>query len=71
MDVAAMGVAIVPIFEPLEWWSGGLRRALGGIIAPIAIEGHAAAQIVSTTATVASVESVSSTTVVGATTATN
>ncbi len=71
MDVAATGMAIVPIFEPLEWGSGGLRCALGGIIATAAVEGHAAALIVSTTATVASVESVSTAAVVGAPTAAN
>ncbi len=39
MDVAAMGMAIVPIFEPLEWGRGGLRRARGrdGIIATAAV----------------------------------
>ena len=39
MDVLAMGMAIVPIFEPLEWGRGGLRRARGrdGIIATAAV----------------------------------
>jgi hypothetical protein len=55
MDVTTMGMAIVPIFEPLEWGRGGLRHALGGIVATAAIEGYAAALIVSATATVASV----------------
>ena len=43
---------------------------MGGIIATATIEGHAAALIVSATATVASVESVSTAAVVGAMTAT-
>jgi hypothetical protein len=71
MNVAAMGMAIVPIFEPLEWGRGGLRCVLGGIIATAAVEGHATALIVSANATVASVEPVSTTTIVGAMTATN
>ncbi len=54
--------------ELLEWERRGLRCALGKIIATAAIEGHAAALIVSSTTTVASVESVSTTTIVGATT---
>jgi hypothetical protein len=41
MDVAAMGMAIVSIFDPLEWGRGGLQRARGGIIATAAIEVHA------------------------------
>jgi hypothetical protein len=69
MDVPAMGIAIVPIFELLEWGRRGLICALGGIIATAAVEDYAAALIVSATATVASVESDSTTTVVGATTA--
>ncbi len=66
MDVATVGMAIVPIFEPLEWGRGGLRHALGGIIATAAIESHAAALIVSATAIIAPVESVSTAAVVGA-----
>jgi hypothetical protein len=69
MDVATMGMAIVPIFEPLEWGRGDLRHALGGIIATAAVEGHAAALIVSTTTTIASLESISTAVIVCATTA--
>ncbi len=69
MDVAAMGMGIVPIVKVLEWGRRGLRCALGGIIATAAIEGHAAALVVSATIIVASVESVSTAAVVGATTA--
>jgi hypothetical protein len=67
IDVAAMGMVIVPIFKPLEWGRQGLRCALGGIIAATTIEGHTAALIVSATATVASVESVSIAAIVRAT----
>jgi hypothetical protein len=69
MDVAAMGMAIVPIFEPLEWGRQGLRCALGGMIATATVEGHSTALIVSGTTTIASVESISTTTIVGVATA--
>jgi hypothetical protein len=71
VDVTPMGMALVPIFEPLEWGRGGLRRARCGIIATAAIEVYATALIVSATATIAFVESTTTTAVVGATTATN
>ncbi len=71
MDVSAMGMAIVPIFEPLEWGMGGLRQARGGIIATANVEDHATTLIVFATATIASVESVSTATIFGATTAAN
>ncbi len=70
MDVAAMGVAIVPIFKPLEWGRRGLRCALGGIIATTAIEGHAAALVVPATIAIAFVESVLPAAIVCTTTAT-
>jgi hypothetical protein len=50
---------------------GGPQHALDGIIVNTTIEGHAAALIVSATATVASVKSVFTAAVVGATTAAN
>ncbi len=62
------GYGNIEIFEPLEWGWQGLRCALGGILATTAIEGHAAALIVSATTTVASVESDSTAALVGATT---
>ena len=55
-DVAPMGVAVIPIFEPLEWGKGGLRHARGGIIATAAVEIYATALIVSATAAAALVE---------------
>ncbi len=65
MDVAVMDITIVPIFELLEWGRGGLRHALGRMIATTTVEGHAASLIVSPTA-----ESVSTAAVVGARTTT-
>ncbi len=70
MDVATTDMAIVPIFEP-RGEGGGLRRAMGGIVATAAIEVHASALIVTATTTVASVESVSTATIVGAMNAAN
>jgi hypothetical protein len=69
MDVAAMGMAIDPIVEFLDW---GRRvcGALGGIAATAAIEGHAAALVIPPTIAVDSVESVFPAAFVGATTAT-
>jgi hypothetical protein len=69
MDVVAMGMAIVPIVEFLDW---GRRvcGALGGITATAAIKGHAATFVIPATIAVASVESVLPTAFVGAITAT-
>ncbi len=67
MDVAAMGMAIVPIVEVLEWGRMGLRCALGGITATTTVECHAIALVVSATIIVASVGSVSTAAIVGAT----
>jgi hypothetical protein len=69
MDVTAMRMAIVLIVEVFEWERRGWRCALGEITATAAIEGHATALVVSTTIIIASVESVSNATIVGATTA--
>jgi hypothetical protein len=69
MDVTAMGMAMVPIVEVFEWERRGWRCAMGEITATAAIEGHATALVVSTTIIIASVESVSTTAIVGATTA--
>jgi hypothetical protein len=71
VDVASMGVAVVPIFELLEWGRGGLRRARCGIIATAAIEFYATALIVSATTAVAFVESGTTAAVVGNMTASN
>jgi hypothetical protein len=57
VDVAPMGVAVVPVFEPLERGRGGLRCARGGIIVTAAIEIQATTLIVSATASIAFVES--------------
>ncbi len=67
MDVATMGMTIVPIVEFLDW---GQRvwGALGGITATAAVEGHTAALVIPTTFAVASVESILPAAVVGATT---
>jgi hypothetical protein len=65
MDVAPMGVAVAPIFEPLEWGRGGLRRARCRIIATATVEIYAAALIVSATAAVAFLESDTIATIIG------
>ncbi len=49
MDVAPMGVAVVPIFKLLEWGRGGLSRARCEIIATAANELYATTLIVSAT----------------------
>jgi hypothetical protein len=66
MDVATMDMAIVPIVGFLDWgWRVG--GALGGITATATIEGSAA-KVTSVTIAVASLESISPTTIVDATT---
>ncbi len=68
MDVATMGMAIVPIVEFLDWgWR--VRGALGGMIATAAIEGHATALVVPPTVAIASVKYILPTTIVGGTSA--
>jgi hypothetical protein len=66
MDVAAMGMAIVPIVEFLDWgW-----RVWGRIAATTTIEEHAAALVTPTTIAIASVESYLPTAIVVAATTT-
>ncbi len=61
-------MAIVPIFEFLDWgWR--VRDALGRITATTAVEGHTAALVIPANIAVASVESVWPAVIVGATTA--
>ncbi len=78
MDVTPMGVAVIPIFKPLDWGRGGLRRAKGRITATAAVGIAAAAFKISaaaliTSATSAATIAVSTATaaIVGATTTAN
>ncbi len=53
MDVAAMGMAIVPIVDFFDWgWRVG--GALGGITATATVEGHFGTRVTSATIAVAS-----------------
>ncbi len=78
VDVAPMGVAVIPFFEPLGWLRGGLRCARVGItatavvgISATAVKTSAAHLIVAATNAAAIVGSATTTAIVGCHTATD